>query len=378
MSERTLTLEGRLPPELEERLRQFLGALIDQEAARVLVPPYENGPGFWFGGGNIAQDNSGSLWIAGRYRNFGDSRTGTAAGTRGLELALFRSTDQSGTYEKVAQWSKADLCYPDRPVVSIEGAALFLQDGRAELYVSSEKLEPYPEPVIDFQKPGTGVWSIDVFTGRSPESLDVKTLRPVLSEAPEPGYLHVKDPVVHTAANGDMILIFCDHPFTWSSMNSGYAVRRPGENGFTLKSWEMVPRGPAWDVAGTRVTSRLPIPRVGAFADLPPMSIYFYDGMECYRQHEQSSSGVTRPRGYSCEELSGALYGVDADFPRMTRLSRLLPMFVSPYGTGCSRYVDALATDNGIHAIWQQAQPDGSQPLVGHFLPHGQITNLLA
>ena len=74
------------------------------------------------------------------------------------------------------------------------------------------------------------------------------------------------------------------------------------------------------------------------------MAVYFYDGLECYRPHEQNPGGVARPRGYSCEELGGACYGLADDFPRMTRLSRTFPLFVSPHGTGCSRYVDALVT----------------------------------
>ncbi len=61
----------------------------------------------------------------------------------------------------------------------------------------------------------------------------------------------------------------------------------------------------------------------------------------------------------------------------MTRLSRLLPLFVSPHGTGCSRYIETLATSDGIHAIWQQSQPDGSQPLVANFLPRARIEELL-
>ena len=370
-------VEMRLSPEFEKRLTGFLQALVDQEAARVLVSPYGNAPGFWFGGGNLVRDDAGTFWLVGRYRNSGDSRTGTGAGTRGLELALFKSTDDGATYSKVASWSKQDLSYPNRPIVSIEGSSLLLRDGHVELFVSTEKGESYPTEVEGFQKPGTGVWSIDVFVGDSPESLDVATVKPVLSDVPEPGCLHVKDPVAYENADGDTTLILCDHPFTWSSMNSGYATRPSGQSTFELKAWEMIGRGPAWDVAGTRITSRLPIPVLGAFANLPSMSVYFYDGMECYRQHDQNATGVHRPRGHSCEELAGALYGVDAEFPRMTRLSRILPLFVSPHGTGCCRYIETLVTEDGIHAIWQQSQPDGSQPLVTHFLSRKTIEELL-
>lgn len=342
-----------------------------------MVSPCENKPGFWFGGGNMVQDKAGTLWVVGRYRNAGDSRTGLSAGTRGFELALFKSTDGGQTYEKVSRWSKQDLSYPDQAVISIEGASLLLREGQAELYVSTEKEGTYPEEVDSFRKPGTGVWSVDVFSGDTPEALDVSTLRPAITERPEPGYLHVKDPVVYEDHNGATLLLFCNHPFTWTSVNTGFAVRPAGQAEFAVRSWEMVNRGTSWDVGGTRITSRLPIPALGAFQDIPAMSVYFYDSLECYREHEQSATGVQRPRGHSCEEIAGALYGVDDAFPSMTRLSRLRPLFVSPHGTGCSRYIETRTTDEGIHAIWQQSQPDASQPLVAHFLPWGRVEKLL-
>jgi hypothetical protein len=372
-------LDASLPARLvEEKLLRLLEALIDQRKARVLVAPQAASTGYWFGGGNIVRDRTGTLWIVGRYRNYGDSRTGLGAGERGLELALFASDDGGRSFSKLRAWSKQDLSYAAGRVVSIEGSALHARAGGGwELFVSSEKDRPYPEGLEAYRKAGTGVWSIDLMHGDSPDTIDVATLRPALDEAPEPGYLHVKDPKVFDAADGSTVMLFCDHPFTWSSANSGYAVREPGAERFTVQSWELIARGPVWDVAGTRLTSRMVVPAVGVFAQGPPVAVYFYDGLECYRPHEQNPGGVARPRGYSCEELGGACYGLADDFPRMTRLSRTFPLFVSPHGTGCSRYVDALVTEDGIRAIWQQSQPDESQPLVGHFLPMDEVVRLL-
>ena len=84
-----------------------------------------------------------------------------------------------------------------------------------------------------------------------------------------------------------------------------------------------------------------------------------------------------RPRGYSCEEIGGAFFGWDHDFPNMERLSRLEPLFLSPFGTGASRYVETLTTDSGIYALWEQGQEDGSQPLVGNQLSMDEIEHLL-
>jgi hypothetical protein len=131
-------------------------------------------------------------------------------------------------------------------------------------------------------------------------------------------------------------------------------------------------------VAATRITARMPVPAAGIFAGLPSAAVYFYDGAECLRAHEESSRARKRPRGYSCEEIGGAFFGWDAAFPSLERLSTVEPLFMSPWGTGCSRYVDILALPDGLLATWEQGQEDGSQPLVGHFLPNAEIARLLA
>ncbi|MEM1297027.1 MAG: hypothetical protein AAGH89_16800, partial [Verrucomicrobiota bacterium] len=86
-------------PESSENLIRLAKALIDQENARVLVPPQDNSTGYWFGGGNVVQAPDGSVLIIGRYRNYGDSRTGVGAGERGLELAIFRANAVDEPFE---------------------------------------------------------------------------------------------------------------------------------------------------------------------------------------------------------------------------------------------------------------------------------------
>lgn len=369
----------RLSHKMKQALIKLLHELIDQENARVLVPPNRAEPGFWFGGGNIVRDDTGNIWLGGRYRNYGDSRTGLAAGERGLECTIFRSDDNGETFDKVASWSKSDLSRPDRKVLSIEGTSLHQRnDGTWELYISSEKEMPYPSELSTYQKPGTGVWTIDCMTGASPDTLNIDTLHTVLENHERPEYLHVKDPVVYDDATGNTVLIFCTHPFSWSSSNSGYAVREKGDEAFVLKAWEMVSRGATWDVAATRITARLPVPAIGVFADAPPASIYFYDGAECLRDLDENKHAHKRPRGYSCEELGGALFSWDGESTySMERLSPLAPLFVSPWGTGCSRYVECMVDDTGIFAVWQQSQVDGSQPFVGRVLAIDRVQEIL-
>lgn len=366
-----------LDEDRRQALLRLLDALVDQKRARIIVEPKHAAPGFWFGGGNLVADEGGVLWLCGRYRNEGDSRTGLEAGTRGLECALFRSDDGGGTFDEARTWTKADLSAEGQDVLSIEGTSLHrLGDGSWELFVSTEKDRLYPEAYRDYQKPGTGVWSIDRIGGPDPEVLVTSSLEPVLA-TDRPGQLHVKDPVVFDLdQRTDMM--FCTHPISWASSNTGLAVRPHEAAGFEVVSWQLVPRGPIWDVAATRVTDRLAVPRVGLFRDAPPGSVLFYDGAESMRQLDENPRAKKRPRGYSCEELGGAMWAPADDFGAAERISPVYARFVSPAGTGSSRYVSTLATAQGIWATWQQSQSDGSQPLVMNHLSMDEVERLLS
>ncbi|MEQ8675461.1 MAG: hypothetical protein RLP44_21635 [Aggregatilineales bacterium] len=367
-----------LTAEQTQRLRDLLTALVNQQQAQVIVPPQNASTGFWFGGGNMIETPDGTIWLSGRYRNFGDSRTGLGAGQRGLECAIFKSNDRGKTFEKALSFSKADLSVAGREVISIEGSALhIMDDGSIELFISTEKARAYPEGLEDFQKPGTGIWSIDRITGSTVDTLSVATIEPVLENFNHPEYLHVKDPVIFDLQDGSTALVFCSHPFAWSSSNSGMSIRTSGAHTFGPVVWEVASRGPAWDVAAMRITNRLAIPAIGAFANASDAYIYFYDGAECLRRLDDNPNAVSRPRGYSCEEIGGAFVGNALPTAEMQRLSLIAPLFVSPYGTGSSRYLSTIVLEEGILAIWQQSQPDESQPLVSHLLPHAEIERIL-
>jgi hypothetical protein len=369
------------PEELPEKLRQLGLRLLDQHTARTLVPALGEASGYWFGGGNLVQVPSGDLLLCGRYRNPGDARKGTGAGERGLEFAIFRATKPEGPFEKIHSFSKADLSTEEVSVVSIEGGSLLpAVDGEAwELFVSTEKQIPYPKNLIHFQKPGTGVWSIDCLTGDSsePNSISSDNLVTVLSTA-EGGTLHLKDPVAFRTSVGCTQLVFCSHPFSWSSSNTGLATRATEGEAFRLVSNSVLERGPSWDVACVRVTERLSLPQVGILDGLPATSLYFYDGAECLRSLDQNSKAARRPRGYSCEELGGLAWGFDDEFPILRRISEDFPLFLSPHATGCSRYASAsFLADGTLAAAWQQVAADGSQPLVGHSLDAEEVARIL-
>ena len=114
----------------KQALHQFLQMLIDQEAAEVIVPAYAFKPGYWFGGGNLLPDENGIIWLSGRYRNAGDSRTGLAAGERGLECTIFRSDDAGESFKKVLEeikdQYKVDFDYPVAQFVIVFGFFVIL------------------------------------------------------------------------------------------------------------------------------------------------------------------------------------------------------------------------------------------------------------
>jgi len=365
-----------LATSIEGKLIALATSLVDQERAAVKVEPMEHSTGFWFGGGDMIKEPDGSLSVVGRFRNYGDSRTGLGAGQRGLECAIFRAPAFDQPFEKVKAWSKAELTCGGKRVTSIEGTSFRQTADGVELYISSEKDIPYPQEVSEFQKPGTGVWTIDVISAASVDELGPKNIREVLA-TDAPVSLHMKDPFIVDDGTGDTHLMYCLHPFSWSCSYTGLAVRKEGSDRFEVIDNYLLKRGHIWDVAAARVTDRFRVPQVGVMADMSPVSLYFYDGAECVREHKQNANAVKRPRGWSCEEIGGLAWGWDDDYPHMEPLSVTAPLFVSPYGTGCSRYVSTLVTDDAVYATWQQSQEDLSQPLVGHSLTMEQVEKLL-
>ena len=368
---------SRLNAELEARLINLAGALVDQTRASIAVPPQRAASGYWFGGGNLVEDAKGNFYLVGRYRNFGDSRTGLHAGERGLELAIFCSTDRGQTFEKQLSLSKADLNASDRCVLSIEGSCLHWTPTGIELFVSSEKDGiGYPAGFESHLKPNTGVWTIERIHAASISKLKDAPSETVL-ESQDPAVVHMKDPVSYDAASGAFVLMYCTHPYSWASSNTAFTTRSPGEQHFGESCFDFFPRGFAWDIAITRGTCILDVPRVGALAD-HRVSLLFYDGGESLRNLDEHNAAVKRPRGYSCEEIGGVAYFIDGDMSQIYRLSQYEPLFISPRGTGCSRYVDVLSSADGYYATWQQSQDDLSQPLVMNFVAQADAEALLA
>ena len=360
-----------------EKLTRLGHALVNQEKARIIVEPNQMASGYWFGGGNMAQHED-ILYLVGRYRNAGDSRTGLGLGERGLELAVFRSEDAGDTFEKVISLSKNDLAGMDeegKAVKSIEGSALnFTPDG-VELFVSSEKALSYPDGLSEYQKPDTGIWTIEHCKAKDVDSIPECKLKTVLRSS-DPRWLHLKDPTIHKQSNRDTLLGFVIHPFNWTSSNTAYCLIDDGQ-GLKPPVFNFFQRGFTWDVAVSRATAWLNVPRVGEFSD-HHKTLIFYDGAESMRDLNEHKEALKRHRGYSCEELGGLAVADDSGVGDIQRLSVKEPLFISPRGTGCSRYVDVLETRVGFYATWQQSQDDQSQPLVMNYLSRKDAENILA
>jgi hypothetical protein len=404
------------------RLRQLAHTLIDPAKAVVAVPPESPHKGYWFGGGNAVLGPDGKLYLCGRYRSAGDSRTGLDLGDRGRELAVFAAdpaelflptgsvgstagtaagtTAGSGLHwTKVLSLDKTEVAPKGYKVLSIEGAALrFGLDG-VELFISSEKERPYPEPVTDFRKPGTGIWTIERLA--APDLSGLKAAKPetVISSS-SPATLQIKDPWLADGPDGTLFLFFCHHSFNWSSSGTGCVTLTPDGRTAGNPLFDCWPRGPAWDVAITRGTSVMPLPVTMPAAGLAAgttggasgrlslatgtiapgamiTGLAFYDGGECLRNLDEHAKAVKRPRGYSCEELGGLGCILDGDPRQFVRLSDTFAEFISPDGTGCLRYVDVLTTPTAYLATWQQSRPDGSQALMINILGVDEAARIL-
>merc|ERR1712137_1507088 len=83
-----MTQQNRLLVETldESCLIQLAQAMVNQENAQRLIEPMDHKEGFWFGAGNVVESQhvAGELWLCGRYRNSGDSRTKTEEQERGI------------------------------------------------------------------------------------------------------------------------------------------------------------------------------------------------------------------------------------------------------------------------------------------------------
>ena len=395
---------------MEKYLVELSKEFVNQQKCKVIVAPNEDLTGFWFGAGNIVEVNEEvegikqqTLYLSGRYRNFGDSRKGLELGQRGISVALFSSTDKGTTWKLAKEWNKHELSqHLSQKILSIEGNCLYFNEStkKWEFYISSEKEKEYPQEISEYRKPGTGIWSIDVIQSDTSSilTLNPSSIREVISTSSE-DILHVKDPFVYSyfrSSDQKRItkMIFCTHPFNWSSSNCALAVRENEEDVFNyhIENDQFVGRGKCWDVSVCRITSKFDVPpllihqiksQINQQEKLDKedeekeekYSFYYYDGAECVRELEQNKVGIIRSRGHSCEELGGLF--IQKNDGELKRISLKFPMFISPFGSGCCRYISSYALSEGVITIWQQSQNSFAQSLVATYYSFDDLISFI-
>ena len=79
----------------------------------------------------------------------------------------------------------------------------------------------------------------------------------------------------------------------------------------------------------------------------PPVYYAFYDGRPNVAASYEDKPGLA----------------ISHDLRRFTKLSTSGPILRSPYGTGCLRYLDAVAFRNRIYFFYELARQDGPHEL---------------
>jgi hypothetical protein len=100
--------------------------------------------------------------------------------------------------------------------------------------------------------------------------------------------IHIKDPSVSSGPRGETVLIFCHHPYCWSCSSAGIVIRSDDNGEWGAPRFDVFRHGYTWDVAISRLTCRLPLPKIGVLADMEPLSLWFYDGGECLTDDDRT------------------------------------------------------------------------------------------
>ena len=366
------------PPRNEERfhaVRALVSELIDQRSAHVIVRPNRAADGYWFGGGNLLQDAGGTLWLVGRYRDAGDSRTGLGAGERGLACALFASADGGASFEPVRSWSKAELS-AHGTVLSIEGTDLRRRaGGGVELFVSLEKDVPYPDAYAAYQKPGTGVWSIDRMTAtRRHRSTWQHRRRCCGRGGRSPSTSRTPSPSRPRRGHGAAVLLA-------SGLVGLQQHRRRRARGsattFELASWEAVARGAIW-------TSPSRASPTGSRCRESACCVRAADERLLLRRRGVHAPAGGEPAG---RETAARLLLRGARRRDVGPGRRLPGDGTAVDGRAALRVADRnrqqslrehLLTKEFLYATWQQSQADRSQPLVMNALPMERVEAILS
>jgi hypothetical protein len=298
--------------------------------AHVIREPVGVGQGRWAGapGVSYARDEK-AFYLTYRVR-----RPRGVAPDRGGEARIARSTDLRH-FEDV--WSVTKDSYDS---VSIERSAI--RQGRDGVW----------RYFTSFVDPADGRWCVSVLQDSDPRLLDPAKARRLLTAGPL-GLEGVKDPWIFDEAGVHYMLLSVATPTprtreeshaTLDIFNTGECVSATGlARSDDLDSWEWLgvvfaPSASGWDAYCRRINS---IVRHGG------KYLAFYDGSGSHLENYEEKTGLA----------------VSHDLRSWETLTAHGPALTSPHASGSLRYLDAVATDDGVWAFYEFARADGAHDL---------------
>jgi hypothetical protein len=281
------------------------------ERSRVVVPPPEDGEGFWAGAPS-ALEHDGMIYLAYRLRR-------PAGQGRGYAVVVARSADGE-RLETLTVIRKEELGTDslERPALTVTAAGVW------RLYLSCAT-------------PGTRHWRVEVLEADDPAAFDPAAARVVLPGSDHTG---VKDPVI--VHDGDIWHLWAScHPLAdpdeADRMVTDYATSADGLE-WVWHGTALSGRPGRWDARGARVSA--------VVAKEGQVTAY-YDGRASAEQNFEERTGMATGDGYAEFTANG------------TR-----PVASSAHGGGGLRYLCAVPLpEGGWRLYYEVTRADGAHEL---------------
>jgi len=300
------------------------------QRARVVREPEAAGAGYWTGAPGVFYDHDEQAF----YLTYRIRRPRGVARDRGGEARIARATDPQH-FEDV--WSVTKDRYD---TASIERSAI--RRGRDGLW----------RYFTSFVDPADGRWCVSVLRDSDPRRLDPFRARRLFTGLPL-GLEGVKDPWILEEAGAYYMLLSVAVPTprtrdasheTMDIFNTGECVSATGlARSRDLDSWEWLgvvfaPGASGWDAYCRRINTI--VRHAGRY-------VAFYDGSASHSENYEEKTGLA----------------VSRDLRDWSTLTPRGPAFTSPHASGSLRYLDAVATDDGMWAFYEVARTDGAHEL---------------
>lgn len=298
--------------------------------AHVIREPAGRGQGYWAGAPGVCYAREEKVF----YLTYRIRRPRGVAPDRGGEARIACSRDLT-RFEDV--WSVTKDAYDS---VSIERSAMRQGRDGAWRYFTS------------FVDPADGRWCVSVLQDANPRRLDPSKARRLFTAGPL-GLEGVKDPWLFEEAGVHYMLLSVATPTprtreeshaTLDIFNTGDCISATGlARSRDLDSWEWLgivfaPSTSGWDTYCRRINSI--VRHEGKY-------LAFYDGSATHLENYEEKTGLA---------ISRCLQSWETLTPRD-------PALTSPHSSGSLRYLDAVATDEGIWAFYEFARADGAHDL---------------